>query len=152
MRSSILLSSVAIVAFAAPAFAIPDRYEQGYGCTGLTGVECMRHQMLLEDGDRRFENATEASVPDDASDDVTEATDLAARTNATGEFDEEGDVEEAAEDAGDEISDLADDTGDEISDFAEDAGSEIEDTAEDAGAEIADAADDAGDAVADAFD
>ena len=51
MRSAILMGSVAAIALATPALALPDRYEQGYSCTGQ-GALCTQEQMRLEDGNR----------------------------------------------------------------------------------------------------
>ena len=57
MKSAILMTSVAVAALASPAFAAPDRYEQGSGCIGMSGTECVQTQMRLEDGNRATEKS-----------------------------------------------------------------------------------------------
>ena len=59
MRSAILMGSVAAIALATPALALPDRYEQGYSCTGQ-GALCTQEQMRLEDGNRFDEKGNSA--------------------------------------------------------------------------------------------
>ena len=43
------MSSAALVALASPAFALSDRYDESYSCTG-TGAECMQQRLQI-DGD-----------------------------------------------------------------------------------------------------
>jgi gas vesicle protein len=138
MRSAILMGSVAMVALATPAFALPDRYEQGYSCTGQ-GAMCTQQQLRLDDGNRAEEKARAAAVDTDGSIDQsgTERSQAAARTDNDDNFGDE---------AGDEIENTADEAGDEISDTADEAGDEIENAADEAGDEISDAADEVGDA------
>lgn len=137
MRSAILMGSAAMLALAAPAFALPDRYEQGYSCTGM-GAQCVQERLRLDDGNRS----------DDKSgglDGNSVTNGAIGPTSAARSSDDENEI-------GDEIGDAADDTGDEISAAADEAGDEIGNAADDAGDEISDAADDVGDAVGDAFD
>ena len=132
MRTTILMGSVAAMALATPAFALPDRYEQGYSCTGR-GVMCEQQQMrLFEDGNRFDEKAGDE-----------DRSQSAARTSDNDTFGDE---------AGDEIENTADEAGDEISEAADEAGDELENTADEAGDEISEAADEAGDAIDDVFD
>jgi hypothetical protein len=121
MRSSMLLSSVAVAALATPAFALPDRYEQGYSCTGM-GFDCLQQEMRHEDGNRAFDKGNERPVGGGA---------LAARAS-----DDDDDT-----DLGDEIGDAADEAGDEISAAADEAGDEISEAADEAGDAIGDAFD-----------
>ena len=131
MRSAILMGSAAMVAaLATPAFALPDRYEQGYSCTGQ-GALCTQEQMRLEDGNRFDEKSRETSAVRNGQSSADE-TQSAARADSNDGF---------ADEAGDEISSTADEAGDEISNAADEAGDEI-----------SDAADEAGDAIEDAFD
>jgi gas vesicle protein len=138
MRSVILMGSVAMVALATPAFALPDRYEQGYSCTGQ-GAMCAQQRLQLDDGNRTDEKARAAEVNPDGSIDQsgTERSQAAARTDNDDSF---------ADEAGDEVENTADEAGDEISDTADEAGDEIENAADEAGDEISDAADEVGDA------
>jgi len=129
MRSAILMGSVAVVALATPAFAIPDRYEQGYSCTGW-GVMCTQQQLRLEDGNRFDEKSRGTSAISNGQSSADE-TQNAARADSNDGF---------ADEAGDEISSTADEAGDEISNAADEAGDEI-----------GDAADEVGDAIDDAF-
>jgi hypothetical protein len=137
MRSAILMGSVAMVALATPAFAIPDRYEQGYSCTGR-GVMCTQQQLRLEDGNRFEEKGSNAAIDSDNALDAASAE----RSQAAARPDNDG----FADDAGDEIENTADEAGDEISGAADEAGDEIENAADEAGDEIDDAADEVGDA------
>ena len=129
MRSAILMGSVAVVALATPAFAIPDRYEQGYSCTGR-GVMGTQQQLRLEDGNRFDEKSRGTSAISNGQSSADE-TQNAARADSNDGF---------ADEAGDEISSTADEAGDEISNAAGEAGDEI-----------GDAADEVGDAIDDAF-
>jgi hypothetical protein len=129
MRSAILMGSVAAIALATPAFAVPDRYEQGYSCTGR-GVMCTQQQLRLEDGNRFDEKSRETPAISNRQSSADE-TQNAARADSNDGF---------ADEAGDEISDTADEAGDEISNAADEVGDEI-----------GDAADEVGDAIDDAF-
>ena len=124
MRSALLLGSVAAAALAVPALALPDRYEQGYSCTGMDPL-CMQSQLRQEDGNRMDEKAGGLNA-----DRSTGAT--TAALSGGGDSDNE---------LGDEIGDTADEAGDEISNAADEAGDAI-----------GEAADDVGDAIGDAFD
>lgn len=124
MRSSLLLSSVAMAALATPAFAMPDRYEQGYSCTGM-GVNCVQQELRHDDGNRAFDK----SGPGAGNGGINNGVGLAARGG-----------------------DNDDDLSDEIGDTADEAGDEISAAADEAGDEISEAADEAGDAIGDAFD
>ena len=144
MKSTILMTSVAVAALASPAFAGPDRYEQGTSCIGMSGAECVQQEMRLEDGNRASEKPGDSQIESGAtaSTGSTSATDGTAFSASSGDDD----------DLGDEVGDEADEFGDEVSDTADEAGDEIADTADEAGDEISDAADEAGDAISSAFD
>jgi hypothetical protein len=144
MRSAILMGSVAMVALATPAFALPDRYEQGYSCTGR-GAMCMQQQMRLDDGNRFDEKGRSSAINGEAN--GFGSSDSARSQSAARDRDDS-----FADEAGDEIEATADEAGDEISGVADEAGDEIENAADEAGDEVSDAADDVGDAVSDAFD
>lgn len=143
MRLSILMGSVAAVALMGPAYALPDRYEQGYSCTGLTGVQCQQQQSRLEDGNRGFEKSG-TNVGPSGSSGVDANRSLAARGVTAGATDEN--------ELGDEIGDTAEEAGDTVSHTANEAGDAISHVAGEAGDAIGDAADEAGDAISDAFD
>jgi hypothetical protein len=132
MRSAILMGSVAAVALATPALALPDRYEQGYSCTGQ-GAICTQEQMRLEDGNRFDEKGTAALNSDNQGFGQSEGSQTAARSS-NDDF------------GGNEIENTADEAGDEIDEAADEAGDEIENAADEAGDEIDDAADEIGDA------
>lgn len=136
MKSAILMSSVAIAALAAPAFALPDRYEPGYRCVG-TGPLCVQESLRIEDGNRGDEKSGNVASDEGLGGAVGAAT--AARSG-------DGD------DIGDEIGATADEAGDEISEAADEAGDEISAAADEAGDEISEGADEAGDEIGDAFD
>lgn len=125
MRSGILMSSVAVVALATPAFAVNDRHDQGYSCTGM-GAQCIQESLRLEDGNRAHEK----------SGTVASDNDLNGSLGAT-----------AAAPSDDD-----DDIADEIGGAADEAGDEISAAADEAGDEISEAADEAGDAIGDVFD
>ena len=129
MRLSILMGSVAAVALMGPAYALPDRYEQGNSCTGLTGVQCQQQQSRLEDGNRAFEKSGVRERPTGTQD----TRSLAARGVT-----------------GDSVNN--DELGDEIGDTADEAGDAISKTANEAGDAISHAAGEAGDAISDVFD
>ena len=134
MKSTLLMSSVAVAALAAPAFAGPDRFDQGTGCTGMSGTECVQAQMRLEDGNRLSEKSSSNTIDNTA----------AASTGGTFSAARAGD----SDDFGDEVGAVADDA----SGLASEAGAGIASAANDAGDAISDAADEAGDAISDAFD
>ena len=140
MRLSILMGSAAAVALMGPAYALPDRYEQGYSCTGLTGVQCQQQQSRLEDGNRAFEKSGIDPGPSSTGGNRS----LAARSFSGGEDSSDNEL-------GDEIGDTADNATDAVSDTADEAGDAISHTADEAGEAISDAADEAGDAISDAF-
>jgi hypothetical protein len=141
MRSAILMGSVTAIALATPALALPDRYEQGYGCTGR-GAMCMQQQLRLEDGNRFDEKGRSTAISEGNGFGSSDAE----RTQAAARAGDTGDDDSLADEAGDEIEATADEAGDEISDVADDAGDEIENAADEAGDEISDVADDVGDA------
>lgn len=127
MRSAILTGSAAAMALATPAFALPDRYEQGYyeqgyGCTGM-GALCMQEQLRLDDGNRFDETGRTATIGGEGStldSSGSDATQAAARPAGDGFADD-------ADEAGDEIENTADQVGDEIENAADKAGDAIED-------------------------
>jgi hypothetical protein len=135
MRSAILMGSVAAIALATPALALPDRYEQGYSCTGQ-GAICTQEQMRLDDGNRFDEKARASGVGGGQS--GVDESQSASRADSNDGF---------ADEAGDEIENTADEAGDEISGAADEAGDEIENAADEAGDEL----DEVGDAIDDAF-
>lgn len=137
MRTTILMGSVAAMALATPAFALPDRYEQGYSCTGQ-GVMCTQERLRHEDGNR-FDDKAGGGIVDESGSERSQA----ARGSDDDTFGDE---------AGDDIENTADEAGDEISEAADEAGDEIENTADEAGDEVSEAADEAGDAIGDALD
>ncbi len=127
MRSAILIGSVAAIALATPALALPDRYEQGYSCTGR-GAICTQQQLRLEDGNRFDEKSRETSAAINGGQNGVE-TQSAARADSNDGFgDEAGDqIENTADEAGDEISEAADEAGDAIENAADEAGDAIDD-------------------------
>jgi hypothetical protein len=130
MRSAILMGSVAAVAFATPAFALPDRYEQGYSCTGQ-GAMCTQQQMRMDDGNRFDEKSRDTAINGNAIDPVTgERSQSAARASSNDSFGSSADDDE---EVGDEIENTADEAGDEIENAADEAGDEISDAADDVG-------------------
>lgn len=135
MRSAILMGSVAAIALATPAFALPDRYEQGYSCTGR-GAICTQQQLRQEDGNRFDEKSNETSAAVSGRQD--DETQSASRADSNDGF---------ADEAGDEIENTADEAGDEISEAADETGDAIDNAADEAGDEL----DEAGDAIDDAF-
>jgi hypothetical protein len=136
MRSTILMGSVAAIALATPALALPDRYEQGYSCTGQ-GAICTQEQMRLEDGNR-FDEKGSALNSDTQGFGQSDGSQSAARR----------DNDDFGGEPGDEVENAADEAGDEIDEAADEAGDEIENTADEAGDEI----EEAGDEIGDAFD
>lgn len=149
MRSAILMGSVAAIALATPALALPDRYEQGYSCTGM-GAVCTQEQLRLDDGNRFDEKGRSTSIGEGNTIDPTDAdrsTQAAARASTDGFADSAGD-DGFGDEVGDEIENTADEAGDEISEEADEAGDEIENAADEAGDEL----DEAGDDIEDAFD
>jgi hypothetical protein len=130
MRSSILMGSVAAVALATPALALPDRYEQGYSCTGQ-GVLCTQEQMREEDGNRFDEKGNTAVNSENQGFGQTSSERSQAAARSDDDFgDEPGEVENTADEAGDEIDEAADEAGDEIENTADEAGDEIDDAAD----------------------
>lgn len=132
MRSAILMGSVAAVALATPALALPDRYEQGYSCTGQ-GAICTQEQMRLEDGNRFDERGNTAINSDNQGFGQNAGeSQAAARASSDDDFGgEPGDeVENTVDEAGDEIESTADEAGDEIENAADEAGDEIDDAAD----------------------
>jgi hypothetical protein len=128
MKSTLLMSSMAVAALTTPAFAGPDRFDQGYSC--MAGTECVQHQMRLEDGNR----ASERPGGDIESTGTAGGSITAARA-----------VHSDSDDFGDEV-------GDEANDLTSEAGEGFSNAADEAGDEISEAADEAGDAISDAFD
>jgi hypothetical protein len=150
MKSAILMTSVAVAALASPAFAGPDRFDQGSSCIGMSGAECVQAQMRLEDGNR----AAERPGPAVDSGDATASTGAISGTSATASGTSAtafGARSADDEDLGDEVGDEAEEIGDEVSDTADEVGDEVGDTADEAGDDIADAADEAGDAISSPF-
>ena len=123
MRSAILMGSVSAIALATPALALPDRYEQGYSCTGQ-GALCTQEQMRLEDGNR----ADEKGIDQLNSNRGQAAARADSNDNSGDSFgDEVGEsAENTADEAGDEISEAADEAGDEIDNAADEAGDELD--------------------------
>jgi hypothetical protein len=135
------MSSAFMVALAAPAFAGPDRYDQGYSCTGW-GERCVQQQMRLEDGNRAFEKG-DASLSNRGDGIGVERSITAGRSDNHNDetvADEVGNnIDAAADDAGDAIGEAANDTGDAISNTADKAGDALGEAANDIGDEIDDA-------------
>jgi hypothetical protein len=135
------MSSAFMAALATPAFAGPDRYDQGYSCIGV-GQRCVQQQMSLEDGNRAFEKG-DASLSNRGDGIGIEHSITAARTDNHNDdtvADKVGDnIDAAADDAGDAIGEAANDTGDAISNAADDAGDALGEAANDIGDEIDDA-------------
>jgi hypothetical protein len=123
------VAAVALVGSVGSAYAFPDRYEQGYACTGLTGMQCVQQQSKLEDGNRAFERSGVDTGPSAGRDHS-----LAARGNF-----------------GNNVDSSDNEVGDEISHTANEAGDAISHTADEAGDAISHAAGEAGDAISDAF-
>jgi hypothetical protein len=112
------MGSVAAMALATPAFALPDRYEQGYSCTGR-GPICTQEQMGLFDDGNRF---------DEKAGNEDRSGSLSAARASDDDGDEVGDeISEAADEAGDEVENAADEVGDEVSEAADEAGDAIDD-------------------------
>ena len=135
MRSAILMGSVAAIALATPALALPDRYEQGYSCTGQ-GALCTQEQLRLEDGNRFDEKGNALNT--DGQGFGQAGSQSAARS----------DNDDFGGEPVDEVENAADEAGDEIDEAADEAGDEIESTADEAGDEL----DEVGDEIGDAFD
>jgi hypothetical protein len=113
-KSTLLMSSVAVAALATPAFAAPDRFDQGYSC--MAGTECVQQQMRLEDGNR----ASEKPSGDIESTGTAGGSIAAARLG-------DSDSDDFGDEVGDEANDLASEAGDEISEAADEAGDAISD-------------------------
>jgi len=145
---TILLASVAAAALAAPAWALPDRYEDQAGCVGVSGAGCAQEASLNNQGDRPSESAgdrTEIASTESGQEIDEGLRDLGIERAALSRQDIEDD---GVEDNTDEIGDTAEEVGDEAEDVADD----VADAASDFGDEVGDAADDVGDAIDDAFD
>ena len=138
---TILLASVAAAALAAPAWALPDRFEGQPGCIGASGAGCTQQATLEDDGNRAIEknDTAVASRENVDASNADSADELRAALGRSADADAESD-----EEIDDEIGDTAEDIGDE----AEDVGDDIADAASEFGDEVGDAADD----VDDAFD
>jgi hypothetical protein len=134
MKAAILMTSVAAAALASPAFAGPDRYDQGYGCTGMSGAECVQDQMRLDDGNR----ATEKSGTID--------------NGGIGGSNAGGSLSASRSESSDSDDNFGDEVGDTANNAADEAGDEISNAANEAGDAIDDAADEAGDAISEVFD
>lgn len=134
MRSAILMGSVAAIALATPALALPDRYEQGYSCTGQ-GALCTQEQMRLEDGNRFDEKGNSALNSDNQGfGQNSNGSQAAARSDNDDFGGEPGDeVENTADEAGDEIDEAADEAGDEIDNAADEAGDELDEVGDEIG-------------------
>ena len=139
MRSAILMGSVALVALAGPAFALPDRYEQGYSCTGA-GVMCTQ-ELMREDGNKFDDKAVDAAATGEGALNTTSTDRSLAAARTTGD-------DNFGSSAADEVENTADEAGDEISEEVDEAGDEIENAADEAGDEL----DEAGDDVEAVFD
>ena len=124
MRSAILMGSVAMVALAGPAFALPDRYEQGYSCTGA-GVMCTQ-ELMREDGNKFDDKVGDAAGTAEGALNATSTDRSLAAARATGDDNFGSSVENTADEAGDEISEEADEAGDEIENAADEAGDELD--------------------------
>jgi len=130
---AILMTSVAMAALAAPAFAGPDRYDQGLGCDSMSNAMCVQQQLKLDDGNRIGERTNEtATGVNGAGGTTTGATLSASRPSDTGNdetFGGEvgGSIAHAEDEAGDTISNTADEAGDAISNAADEAGDAIGD-------------------------
>jgi hypothetical protein len=120
------MGSVAAVALATPAIAGPDRYEQGYSCTGR-GALCTQQEMRLDDGNRSDEKAGNPSFGE--QDRVSESQNASNADSSDGNFGDEAadEVGETADEAGDAISNAADEAGDEIGEAADEVGDAIDD-------------------------
>jgi hypothetical protein len=126
---AILMTSVAMAALGAPAFAGPDRYDQGLGCSSMSSATCVQEQMKLDDGNRVSEKSNESAVSGTGAGGSNSGAALSASANTN-----DNDA------LGEDISNTADETGDSVANAANEAG----DT-------ISHAANEAGDAIADAF-
>jgi hypothetical protein len=129
-------SAAMVAALATPAFALPDRYEQGYSCTGR-GAMCTQQQLRLDDGNRADEKPGGGTAINGEATTIDQSGDRsqAAARNSDDSFGDE--IENTADEAGDEISEAADEAGDAIGNAADEAGDEL---------------DEVGDEIGDAFD
>jgi hypothetical protein len=122
MKSAILMTSVAVAALAAPAWAGPDRFEQG--CRyGVSAAPCVQ-QNLTNHGGKPGQSGT-------------------AAVSRTGQSNSDDSLS-------DEVGDTANDAGGVISHTANEAGDTIGHAAGEAGDAIGHAANEAGDAIGDA--
>jgi len=140
MKSAILMTSVAVAALAAPAWAEPDRFENGC-MAGVNAAPCVQQQLTNDGG--------AGPVSHSATDGGTGAglggfgsTAAAARIGNSSDNDS----------FGNEVGDAADEAGDTVGHAANEAGDAIGHTADEAGESIGHAADEAGDAIGGAFD
>ena len=129
---AILMTSVAMAALAAPAFAGPDRYDQGLGCDSMSNAMCVQQQLKLDDGNRIGERTNETATGVNGAGGTGGATLSASRPSDTGNdetFGGEvgGSVAHAEDEAGDAISNTADEAGDTIGHAAGEAGDAISD-------------------------
>lgn len=133
MKSAILMTSVAVAALAAPAWAEPDRFEQG--CRyGVSAAPCMQ-QHLTNNGGKPGQSAANGALGGFGG------TANVARTGQSNNDDS----------LSDEVGDTANEAGDTIAHTANEAGDTISNTADEAGDAISHAANEAGDAIDDAF-
>lgn len=107
------MSTVAIAAFATPAFALPDRYEQGYSCTGADPI-CIQQQLRPGDGNREDGPAGARNGEADGGVGVAAAGFRGGDSGDDNDFGSE--ISNAADEAGDAIGDAADDVGDTVGD------------------------------------
>jgi hypothetical protein len=150
MKSAILMTSVAVAALAAPAWAGPDRFENG--CTaGVNSAPCIQ-QHLTNNGGKPGPSSNNGAVNGGAGIGGLGGAANAARTGDSNNDETLGnEIGDTADDAGDTISHTANEAGDTISHTANEAGDAIGDTADDTGDAIGHAANEAGDAIGDAF-
>lgn len=133
MKSAILMTSVAVAALAAPAWAGPDRFEQG--CRyGVSAAPCVQ-QNLTNHGGKPGQSAPNGALGGFGG------TANVARSGQSNSDDS----------LSDEVGDTANEAGDTIAHTANEAGDTISNTADEAGDAISHAASEAGDAIGDAF-
>lgn len=140
MKSAILMTSVAVAALAAPAWAGPDRFENGC-MAGVNSAPCIQQQ-LTNDGGAGPVSRSDAGGSNGAGLGGFGSTAAAARIGNSNDDDS----------LANEVGDTADEAGDTVGHAASEAGDAIGHTADEAGDSIGHAADEAGDAIGDAFD
>jgi hypothetical protein len=133
MKSTILMTSVAVAALTSPAFALPDRLENG--CS-MSNAICAQEQLRTDDGSRVAERANAST---ESGSGASVGTNGALTANAAAARDD------------DSLSDEAGDTADHFAHDANETGDSIANAADEAGDSISNAADEAGDAISDAF-